>query len=277
MKKPDSHRSNNLLGTFFNVLTLILFLFSPLVSAESKSDRFEQLFEGQLTIIDLTHSLSEDSIFWPGDSGNPFHYEVTVPHPDGSALMGAYSVPEHHGTHLDAPSHAKQGLRSVDQLLPKDLFGPAIVVDISDQSNQDPDYLLNVDDLEEWEGQYGRIPKGAIVLLFTGWSLKSDDPVAYANQDEEGTLHFPGFSPASAKWLLEHRDIRGIGIDNLSVDRGASDGYPVHNIVNGAGKIHLENVANLHLMPMIGANLIVAPTKIKGGSGGHVRIFAVLP
>ena len=90
-------------------------------------------------------------------------------------------------------------------------------------------------------------------------------------------MHFPGFSPEAARFLVEERDIRGIGIDDFSVDPAAADGFPVHGIVNGAGKYHLENVADLERLPAVGAFLIVAPIKIEGGSGGQVRIFAILP
>ncbi len=240
-------------------------------------DRLEQLFSGELTVIDLTHALSPDSPYWPNDSGNPFEYRIIAAHESGKPVMGAYSTPEHHGTHLDAPIHGGDYLATVDQLTASDLFGPAAVVDIAERGAENPDYLLTRDDLLEWEGNYGRIPDGSVVLLYTGWSLKYQDAAAYSNQDEEGRLHFPGFSDEAAHFLVLERSIRGIGIDNLSIDYGLSRSFDAHGIVNGAGKYHLENVANLHLLPPTGAWLIVAPVKIEGGSGGQVRIFAVLP
>ena len=240
-------------------------------------DRLDQLFSGDLTVIDLTHALSPDSPYWPSDSGNPFEYTVVVAHESGKPIMGAYSTPEHHGTHLDAPIHGGDYLATVDQLTAADLFGPAVVVDVAQKSGENADYLLTRADLIAWEGRHGKIPEGAIVLMYTGWSLKYENAEAYANQDEEGRLHFPGFSEEAARFLIEERSIRGIGIDNMSVDHGLSRTFEAHGIVNGAGKYHLENVANLHLLPPVGARLIVAPIKIVGGSGGQVRIFAVLP
>ena len=117
----------------------------------------------------------------------------------------------------------------------------------------------------------------AIVLMYTGWSQKWPDYDAYKNQDEDGRMHFPGFSQEAAKFLVEQREINGIRIDNLSVDAAAARGLSAHSTVNGAGKFHLKNVANVHLLPPSGAYLIVAPIKIEGGSGGQVRIFAVVP
>ena len=111
----------------------------------------------------------------------------------------------------------------------------------------------------------------------SGWSEKYGDADAYRNQDDDGRMHFPGFSEEAARFLIDERDIRGIGVDTLSVDPAGAESYPVHGIVNGAGKYHLENVAEVHRLPATGAFLIVAPIKIAGGSGGQVRIFAVVP
>jgi len=245
-------------------------------TTHSEKDRFEQLFSGGMQIVDLTHSLASDGPFWPNPEGNPFRHEVLRAHPSGAASMARYSTPEHHGTHLDAPIHSADGQLSVDQLATADLFGPAAVVDVSSRSATAPDYQLSRQDLLDWETRHGRLPEGAIVLMFTGWSRKWDEPDDYRNQDDEGRMHFPGFSEEASRFLIEERVIAGIGIDTLSVD-AANAAFDTHRTVNGSGKFHLENVANLHLLPESGAYLIVAPIKIQGGSGGQVRIFAAIP
>ena len=243
---------------------------------KSERDRFEELFSGSMQVIDLTHSLASAGPFWPNPEGNPFRHEVIRAHPSGAASMARYSTPEHHGTHLDAPIHSADGQPSVDQLAPADLFGPAAVVDVSSRCATEPDYQLSRQDLLDWEDRHGRLPQGAIVLMFTGWSRKWEAPAAYRNQDGAGQMHFPGFSEEASRFLMEERAIAGIGIDTLSVD-AATAAFDTHRTVNGAGKFHLENVANLHLLPEVGAYLIVAPIKIEGGSGGQVRIFAAIP
>lgn len=148
---------------------------------------------------------------------------------------------------------------------------------MSTECEADADYELTTEDVLEWEKAHGQLPEGAIVIMSTGWSRKYDDVVAYNNEDAEDRKHVPGFSEDVAKFLVTKRSIRGIGIDTLSVDPAGSTSYPVHGIVNGAGKYHLENVAELHRLPATGAFLIVAPIKIAGGSGGQVRIFALVP
>jgi len=241
------------------------------------ADRLAQLFDGDIEVIDLTHALSPAAVYWPGSDVSPFEYEALATQPSGAVSMGAYSTPEHHGTHLDAPIHGGDLLPTVDQLTAADLFGPVAVIDVTAQAAADPDYAVTREDLLVWEERNGRLPEGVIVLMRSGWSEKYDDADAYRNQDGDGRMHFPGFSEAAARFLIDERDIRGIGADTLSVDPGAGRGFPAHGVVNGNGKYHLENVANVHLLPEAGAYLIVAPIKIAGGSGGQVRIFAVIP
>jgi kynurenine formamidase len=89
-------------------------------------------------------------------------------------------------------------------------------------------------------------------------------------------MRFPGFSVEAVRVLIE-RGVSGLGIDTLSVDYGRSKEFEVHRLSHGAGLYHLENLADLSSLPESGAFLIVAPIKLEGGSGGPVRIFAILP
>ncbi len=257
-------------------LLITLCWLSSCEDVSDRPDRFEELFSGTLVVIDLTHSLSPTGPHWPSSAGNPFKHEILRAHESGAAAMASYSTPEHHGTHLDAPIHSADHQPTVDQLTSMDLFGPAAVIDVASKCEGNPDYQLTVEDILAWEERHGPLPSGAIVLMFTGWSGKWEDYDAYKNQDAEGRMHFPGFSEDAGRFLVEERLIRGIGIDTLSVD-AATGGFATHRTVNGSGKFHLENVANLHLLPEVGAYLIVAPIKIEGGSGGQVRIFAAVP
>ena len=259
----------------FRSVALISTFLIPGCTPETPADELNELFTEATEVIDLTHALSAGGSYWSSWDANPFVHDTIAAHPDGSPSMAAYSTPEHNGTHIDAPVHFAEGRRSVDELTSADLFGPAVVIDVSEQAIANPDYVLTVADVEAWEAEHGAIPDGAIVLLNTGWSSKWNDLAAYQNRDAEGQMHFPGYGGDAARLLVE-RNIRGIGIDNLSVDAGAADGFPTHLVVNGADRFHLENVANVDRLPATGAYLIVAPIKIKGGSGGQVRIFAVV-
>lgn len=138
------------------------------------------------------------------------------------------------------------------------------------------DAVLRVEDVTAWEREHGRIPAGAVVLLHTGWGRFWMNFDRYKNQDARGRLHFPGYSPAAARFLVEERKVRGLSIDTLSIDPGTSRDFAVHHIVNGAGKYGLENVANLAKLPPRGFTLVVAPLKVEAGTGGPTRVLALL-
>jgi len=245
---------------------------------EKEPDNFEKLFSDKLEIIDLTHSLNDSSPFWPGgESKNPFTYHIIAAQPSGASALGSYSTVEHYGTHLDAPIHFTDNVASVDQLDPQSFFVPVAVIDVREKCQANEDYRLAIEDITEWEGRNGTLPDGVVVLMLTGWGDKWNDMEAYRNQDDDGKMHFPGFSVEVNTFLVNERNINGIGIDNLSIDYGLSSGFEAHAVTNGAGKYHLENVANMHLLPEAGAYLVVAPIKIEGGSGGQVRLFGIVP
>ena len=245
--------------------------------SDSTAASLADLFSDDIDIVDLTHSVSADAPFWPGLASSPFVHDTLSAHADGAPSMAAYAVPEHFGTHFDAPVHGGMGLPSVDQVPITELFGPAVVVDVSERAAANPDYAASRADVEAWEADHGPIPPGAIVLLRSGWAQRWTQGDAYYSRGEDGRLHFPGFAPDAAEFLVTERDIAGIGVDTGSVDPGDAVGFPVHGIVNGSGRFHLENLADLSPLPESGAYLIIAPVKIEGGSGGQVRVFAIIP
>jgi len=177
---------------------------------------------------------------------------------------------------MDAPAHFPPGKVTVDEIPAKQLMGPAVVLDVRAEGAKDADFQLPAASVEEWEKRHGRIPEGAIVLLRTGWASRWPDAQRYRNQDAQGKMHFPGFSSVAAKLLIE-RKVSGLGCDTMSIDYGASGDFAVHRLALGAGLYHLENLADLTELPESGAFLIAAPIKLEGGSGGPVRVFALLP
>lgn len=236
----------------------------------------EALAAGELRVIDLTYALNERSIHWPGDNYEPFRLKTIATLERDGVLSKAFCMPEHLGTHIDAPNHFERGQPSVDEIRPEQLFCVGVTIDVVGQAMADADYRLSVAHIERWEAEHGPIPQRAVVLLHTGWGRFWSQPARYQNQDVRGKMHFPGFSAEAAQWLLEHRDIRGIGIDTMSIDYGLSQDFPVHHAINGAGRFGLENIAQLDRLPPRDFYLIVAPIKIETGTGGPTRIFAVM-
>jgi kynurenine formamidase len=231
--------------------------------------------DGSTRVVDMTYAINGKLPAWPGDDRTFEAKVVATPEKDGYFARCFWTL-EHYGTHLDAPAHFPPGKEYLDQIPVAHFFGPAVVIDVRDEVSKDPDYRLRVMRVEKWEALHGRIPGGAIVLLRTGWSSRWPDQTRYRNMDSQGVMHFPGFSVEAAKLLIE-RGAVGLGIDTLSIDYGPSKNFEVHRTDLPAGLYNLENLANLDQLPDAGAFLIAAPIKLEGGSGGPVRVFALLP
>ena len=232
-------------------------------------------------LLDLTYPLDDQTVFWP--TNKPFTWEKVAWGKTAAGYWyasGDFSMSEHGGTHIDAPIHFGEGRLPVDEIPLQRLIAQAVVIDVRLAVEQDRDYRLTVHDVETWESRHGRIPSGAVVLMLTGWGRKWPDKSRYLGTNtpsDPKTLHFPGFSREVADFLVRQRNVDGVGIDTSSIDFGPSQDFIVHQIVNRADRYGLENIANLDQLPPVGAILVSLPIKIKGGTGGPVRIIAVLP
>ena len=262
---------------------LLAFVALCLVSCNTVDTAAPSAWREPGRIIDLTHPFGEETIYWPtaegfrlridarGRTEGGYHYEAN-----------SFSTAEHGGTHIDAPVHFGEGKRTVDEVPLEQLMGPGIVVDVREACARDRDHRVTADELQAWEREHGRIPAGAIVLLHTGFGRFWPDRARYMGTDGRGPdavrdLHFPGLDPAAARWLVSERSIRAVGLDTPSIDHGPSRSFDTHRVLSGANVPALENVARLELLPPSGFTVIALPMKIRGGSGGPVRIAALLP
>ena len=237
----------------------------------------ENLSAGKLRIVDLAWPLNPRSAFWPGENYKPFELHTIATLEKDGVLSKAFSSPEHLGTHLDAPNHFELGKPSVDQIPAEQLFAPGVVIDVRGPVSADPDYRVGLDDIRRFEADHGPIPQGAVVLALTGWSQFWNNPTRYQNKDVMSRLHFPGYSAEAVQFLIDERQVRGVGLDTMSVDYGLSRDFAVHHLLGKAGRYGLENLANLDKLPPRGFTLFIAPMKIETGSGGPTRVFGVLP
>jgi kynurenine formamidase len=232
------------------VLALALFLFGQHHPDSSSPTGFH-------AVVDLTHSTPTQEV--------------------ADELAGkSHSTPEPFGTRIDAPAHFSRALWTVDQIPTERLIAPLVVLDVSANTANHPDYQISVEDIAKWEQAHSEIPLGSVVLARTGWDSRWTSAKDYRNADPEGTMHFPGYSPDAAKFLVEGRNALGLGIDTLRIDRGLSQDFPVRQYTLAHSVYQLENVANLDRAPAAGGMVVVAPTKLESGSGGPVRILALV-
>ncbi len=247
--------------------------------AEQWRDTVNAITEAR--IVDLSHTYDASTIYWPTDTKGFQLTTVFDGETDGGYHYSANDLctAEHGGTHLDAPIHFAAGGHTADRVPLESLIGPAAVIDVSPQAAADADYLLSADDIAAFEAEHGTIAAGTIVLLRTGWSERWPDTLAYLGDDTPGdasNLHFPSFCAEAAQLLIAERQIAALGVDTASIDFGASKDFIVHQIAGGANVPAFENIANLGELPATGALVFALPMKIGGGSGGPMRMVALL-
>ena len=244
---------------------------------------------GGLRLVDLTQTLSPDfpPIVLPPEMGQsrPFRMETISRYDEGGPgwYWNNLSFGEHTGTHFDAPIHWVSGRHlpdnSTDTIPVQSFIAPACVLDCTHESAANADFLLTVDFLKNWERQHGRIPAGSWVLMRTDWS-KRTDPVDYQNIDETGQ-HTPGPDSDAVQFLVDQRQVLGFGSEAIGTDAGQAfhlkPPYPCHYFMHGSGRLGLQCLANLDLLPPTGAVIIAAPLKIKEGSGSPLRVLALVP
>ena len=230
--------------------------------------------------IDLTYPFNTQTIYWPTEKGfrlKKIFYGLTPKGYFYSAFH--YCAPEHGGTHIDAPRHfSKKGL-TVDQIPVAQLIGSAVVIDVQKQVEHNRDYAITVQDIKYFEKHYRPLGAEDMVLFRTGWGQYWRHKKQYLGSDKLGDvthLHFPGISKEAAQYLVNQK-VKAIGLDTPSLDPGVCTEFWAHQIILSANIYGIENIANLNLLPTIGATLIVAPMKIEGGSGAPSRLYALRP
>ncbi|HYF97746.1 MAG TPA: cyclase family protein [Coxiellaceae bacterium] len=220
-------------------------------------------------LIDLTHTLEASIPTWNGDCGFNHYLHLDYADCEEGDKFRVMKMSMHAGigTHMDAPSHCMQGGKCIHDFDANDLCMPCVVIDVSNKCHAH--YSVTLEGITDFENEYGVIAKATCVMVKTGWNKFWTDPEKYCNNHV-----FPSVSPEAANLLLK-RGVSALGIDTLSPDR-PEDGFKVHQIFLGAGKILIENVANLDMLPPIGSYVMVLPIKVKDGTEAPVRLVGLI-
>jgi kynurenine formamidase len=228
--------------------------------------------------IDLTHEFGPDSPHWKGFSPETVTTLFTIPK-DGFHAEN-FSHPGQWGTHVDPPAHFHDGLKTVDQIDPKEFVLRLVVLDIHDSVAANPDYVVTMRDVKGWEARHGAIPQGAFVALRTDWSRRWPNDAAMQNADARGVLHYPGWSREVLQYLYVQRKITASGHETTDTDPGLAvsrDDYSLESYVLGTNHFQIELLANLDKVPEAGALVLVTFPKPKNGSGFPARVVALVP
>ena len=252
------------------------------------ADLVSAMVDGRVEVVDLTAPLSERTpiLQLPPPFANTQGFalqEISNFDERGPAwYWNNFSAGEHVGTHFDAPVHWISGRDGLDvsKVPPRQLIGAAAIIDKSAECARDPDFLLQVAHVEEWQRQHGSLPKDGWLLFRSGWDSRAHDQTAFLNANETGP-HTPGVSVELAKWLADEAPVIGFGVETVGTDAGAAHSFqpafPCHQFLLGANKYGLTQLANLSRLPPTGAVLIAAPLPIVRGSGSPARVLALVP
>jgi isatin hydrolase len=249
----------------------------------------QALDSGAVRVVDLTQPLGPDTVviglppIFASSPGVTMEVLSRYDERGPAWYWNSIAMGEHTGTHFDAPVHWITGRdlpdNACDTIPPRRFVGPACVIDVTREVARDEDFLLTPEHLDAWEREHGRVPRGAWVLLHTGWSRRTGAE-AFLNVREDGP-HNPGFHQATTALLARDRDVLGVGVETVGTDAGQAatfdPPFPTHTIMHGAGKFGLASLRNLDQLPPTGAILIAAPLKLVNGSGSPVRALALVP
>jgi arylformamidase len=210
-------------------------------------------------VVDLTHPYDDGMPVFPGLPAPSFEPIATV-EADGYA-MTRYSMLNHIGTHVDAPAHQIAGGDTLDEIGLERLVTEAVTIDVSRRSPHGAIPLV------ELEPELDKVRAGDIVMMF------SNNARNYGSDAYWTGWSYPDAAAAAA---LVERGISAIGFDGPSADPVDSTTFDLHRIWLGAGRMILENVANLDQLPER-ARVVVGPMKVARANGAPVRIFALIP
>ncbi|KAI1309473.1 hypothetical protein HDE_00123 [Halotydeus destructor] len=239
--------------------------------------------------VDLTYPLNEEVIHWI--EAIDFQHDVLF---NGTRSFGTQKtwfqddnikLSVHTGTHMDAPCHfGKPPAHPCISEIPFEslLNKPGIIIDVTDKVNQNRNYQVTVDDITDFEAEYGQIPDGSIVFLQTGMGRFWPDRELYlgTTSKDPNMVVYPSLHQSAARWLVDNRPITGIAIESVSPDNMAVTGgtNPVHKIILSQNYYIIENVPyKIKDIPRTGCRFTALPMKLEDCSGAPVRLIAECP
>ena len=200
-----------------------------------------------MQVVDLSHTISPGMPVYPGTAPPLFETPVSI-EKDGF-LEKKITFFSHTGTHVDAPAHMRVGGVTLDKMGIDRFVGEGMVVDITIGQYD----IIEKETLLPLEG---RLKKVDFVLLYSGWS-KFWGSEAYFRD-------YPVLSEEAVVWISRY-DLKGIGVDMISVDRVESPDMKNHHVLFEHEMIIIENLTNLDSIINKKFTFSCLPLKIDSG------------
>lgn len=207
-----------------------------------------------MKVYDLTHTISSDMTVYSKDT-IPTITKIADTKNDGyqESLIKVYS---HNGTHIDSPKHMVEG-SGLDDIDINNFIGKAMIINVEGMSKIELDYI------KKYENDLKNID---FLILKSGWSRYWKTKKyfeGYPVLTEEATIY------------IGKSNIKGLGIDMISVDDYNSNTYENHNILLNNNKIIIENINNLDI---VDRNFVFSamPLKYNDADGSPTRAIAII-
>jgi arylformamidase len=221
-------------------------------------------------VIDLSHELYDGMPNLGGNSvsfGSILNFEVTRSMSDGRLAQEfkLMVMPEHCGTHFDAPSHFDETGQSTAEYPLARLVLPGHLLDLTHKERGEE---ITIADLEQAEQRSGsQIGAGTATIVWTGAD-------AYWGQDGYSSNR-PYIPVATAKWLLE-RDVTLVATDLIGIDDPSEWWWPTHEVWLKAGVPMVQQLRNLGALAGKDFMFAALPLKMRAGTGSPVRAVAIV-
>lgn len=219
---------------------------------------------GQWSLVDLSHRYEEGMPYYP--THPRYFHELWDSRSDGApATLYQLLLHEHCGTHVDAPAHfiGEDGgdHEWVDEIALSRFFGRAARLRVEDGPGEEVDIGV----LEDFERRNGRVERGDVVLLCTGWDSRWE----VGGTRRQYAKGWPSLTARFVDRVLE-RGMRAVGCDTLSPDSEDSETFYAHHRFLSNGVLIFENLANLDQLEEWSL-FMAMPLKLGQGSGSPVR------
>jgi len=174
-----------------------------------------------------------------------------------------FYLPDHAGTHVDAPCHFYQGGETIEKTALESVMGEAVLIDVSFKKLDET--VLPEHFTKAMQNKNLILKKGDIAIIRC-WA---------GARDERSFRDCRGLSGQSASWLIE-RGIKCVGIDLSSIDDKADWARPAHmNFLDHKIPV-IENLINLDQIQKVRFDFIALPLRIQGGTASPVRAVAII-
>lgn len=226
--------------------------------------------------IDLSHEMCPQTPHWEGFF--PMKADTFMDLDSSIFKVHTYSFVGQYGTHVDVATHMCREGRTLEKITPVEMALPLCVIDKTAEVEANPDFTMKAEDIKNWEKTHGEIPPGAFVVFQSGWSKRPAGTLD--NLDADGNRHYPGWDMSAVKYLIEKRNVAGIGHETSDTEApvtSSDSNYAVEYYLLEQDRFQVELLKNVEQCPPTGALIFCTFPRVVGGTGFPARCFAVCP